>query len=142
MTSNEELQGIPTVDISAFTPDGSASSRERTAQDIARSCRTHGCIGITGHGVPPSLLAQAFATAQKLFDLPLEDKMKAPHPDGMTPHRGYSAASREQGAAKAAEDTDDRARKEELIKIKDYKVCFSVSARAISEIRLHQRIAP
>ena len=129
----DEIQDIPIVDISAFISNGNTSSRERTAQDIARKLQPHGCIGITGHGIPASLLTQAFATAQKLFDLPLEDKMKAPHPEGMTPHRGYSAPGREQGTGKAAKDTDDNARKEELIKITDYKVCF-VTQTLISDM--------
>ncbi|CAF9917161.1 hypothetical protein IMSHALPRED_003480 [Imshaugia aleurites] len=36
------------------------------------------------------LLERAFDMSKKLFDLPLEDKLKAPHPKIMTPHRGYS----------------------------------------------------
>ena len=115
---------IPTIDISVFTLGGSLESREKTAKEFAQCCRHHGCVGITGHGVPTALLAESFNTAKKLFDLPLEDKMKAPHPDGVTPHRGYSATGREQAAAKAAVDTNDQARKEQLSNITDYKVSF------------------
>ena len=113
---------IPIFDISAFTSDGSLDSRKKAAEEFARCCRPHGCVGITGHAVPTKLLEEAFALSTRLFDLPLEDKMKAPHPDGTTPHRGYSATGREKAAGKAAADTDDEARKEELLKITDYKV--------------------
>ena len=117
-------QEIPTVDISAFTSNGSLESREQTAKEFAQCCRLHGCVGITGHGVPMALLAESFNITKKLFNLPLEDKMKAPHPDGLTPHRGYSGLGREKGAGKAATDTDDQVRKEQLSRITDYKVSF------------------
>lgn len=97
-------------------------SREEAARELARSCRPHGCVAVTGHGVPSALLKEAFDTSKKLFDLPLEEKMKAPHPDAFRPHRGYSAIGRERGAAKGAMDTEDEKRKEELKRVTDYKV--------------------
>ena len=121
------FHGIPCVDISAFTSKNSRESQDQTARELARCLRPHGCVGITGHGVPSSLLAEAFSTTKALFDLPLEDKMKAPHPNGVTPHRGYSGTGREKGTGKGATDTDDQLRKEELIKISDYKVCHYMS---------------
>ena len=113
---------IPTVDLSAFTSSGDWRSRKNTAAELARVCRRYGCVAITGHGVPSSLLDEAFIMSKKLFDLPLEEKMKAPHPDAVRPHRGYSAIGRERAAAKGAIDTDDKKRKEELKRVVDYKV--------------------
>ena len=114
---------IPTIDISAFTSGvGSLESRQETAKEFARCCQQHGCVKVTGHGVPAELLEEAFSTSKRLFDLPIEDKMKAPHPNGPTPHRGYSATGAENAAGKAAAETDDGGRKEELLKIEDYKV--------------------
>ena len=40
------------------------------------------------------LLERAFTTSQRFSALPLEEKLKAPHPEGMTPHRGYSGLCR------------------------------------------------
>ena len=60
--------------------------------------------------------------SKRLFDLSLEDKMKAPHPEGMTPHRGYSGLGREQGGAKGSLDTDEQGLKEEVLRSADYKV--------------------
>ena len=113
---------IPTVDLSAFTSGGDVQSREQAATELARCCRPHGCVAVTGHGVPSALLKEAFDMSKKLFDLPLEEKMKAPHPDAFRPHRGYSAIGRERGAAKGAMDTKDEKRKEELKRVTDYKV--------------------
>ena len=121
MDSNS-IQTIPTVNISTFTSGGSLEARLQTAQEFARCCQPHGCVAIVGHAVSRHLLEEAFGTSKRLFDLPLEDKMKAPHPNGTTPHRGYSATGREKAAGKAAAETDNEVRREELAKITDYKV--------------------
>ncbi|KAL9610530.1 MAG: hypothetical protein Q9167_004768 [Letrouitia subvulpina] len=71
----------------------------------------NGCHAITGHGVPPELLQQAFSLAKSLFNLPMEDKMKAPHPAGMTPHRGYSAPGKERAFQRADHDASDAERR-------------------------------
>ena len=47
---------------------------------------------------------EAFAMSKKLFALPDEDKMKAPHPKSMFPHRGYSRPGREKAYSIAALD--------------------------------------
>ena len=52
-------------------------------------------MGIKGHGISPKTLAKAFDFYQKLFALSVEDKMKAPNPEGRTLYRGYSALGRE-----------------------------------------------
>ena len=118
-------KGVPIVDFSAFIHGGADPARRReTARVLAECCHLHGCVGVTGHGVPGELLERAFDVSRRLFDLPLEDKLKAPHPEGMTPHRGYSEVGREQAGAKGAWDTDDREIKDKLLKTVDYKVRF------------------
>ena len=117
---------VPVVDLSAFTYGVAPEPREKTARVLAGCCRLNGCVGITGHGVPMELLERAFSMSKRLFDLPLEDKLKAPHPEGTTPHRGYSGVGREQGGAKGALDTDDQGTKDSLLKTSDYKVCIKV----------------
>ena len=116
---------VPVVNLSAFTHGADLEQREKTARELAECCRLNGCVGITGHGVPMELLERVFVMSKKLFDLPLEDKLKAPHPEGTTPHRGYSGVGREQGGAKGALDTDDQGAKASLLlQTSDYKVCF------------------
>ena len=124
MASNGIHSAIPNVDISAFTTGGDLESRRRTARELATACHPHGCISLTGHGVPPELLRETFAVTKRLFDLPLEDKMKAPHPDGYIPHRGYSGIGKEQASGKAGVETNDEVHKRALKSMVDYKVCF------------------
>ncbi|KAF2785925.1 putative leucoanthocyanidin dioxygenase [Melanomma pulvis-pyrius CBS 109.77] len=121
------IHEVPIVDISPFTSsDGDFELQKGTAQDLAEKGHINGCIGITGHGVSPELLAEAFAVAKKLFDLPYKEKMKAPHPDGPTPHRGYSGTGRERAAAKTEAETWDGLDGEE--KITDYKESYEIGS--------------
>lgn len=113
--------GIPTVDLSPFFNDASLAARQIAARQLAQACHTNGCVGILGHGVSHELLQQAFATSQKLFDLPMDQKMLAPHPKGAVPHRGYSAPGMEKAYTK--EDLQqDEGHRDALRKIVDCKV--------------------
>jgi len=118
--AKDKFYGVPIVDVSPFTYSGTTESRKKVAQDLAAKAHINGCIGIIGHGVSPELLEEAFSVTKKLFNLPFEEKMKAPHPDGPTPHRGYSGTGRERAAAKTATEKWDGIEGEE--KITDYKV--------------------
>ena len=117
MSSKSPVQ-VPTIDISPFV-SGDLESRKNVARELAEKGHANGSIGITGHGISPELLAEAFAVTKKLFDLPYEEKMKAPHPDGPTPHRGYSGTGRERAAAKTEAEDWENLKGEE--KITDYK---------------------
>ncbi|KAF2704180.1 putative leucoanthocyanidin dioxygenase [Pleomassaria siparia CBS 279.74] len=117
------------VDLSPFTSGtGDFESRKKAAQDLAEKGHVNGCVGITGHGISPELVAEAFAVAKKLFDLPLEEKMKAPHPDGPTPHRGYSGTGRERAAAKTGGEMDRWDGLEGEEKITDYKESYEIGS--------------
>lgn len=48
--------------------------------------------------------------------------MKAPHPNGLVPHRGYSGIGTEKSAAKSASETTDEMKRASLLKISDFKV--------------------
>ncbi len=52
------------------------------ARDLVDACRRVGFVYIINHGVHDDLLSQAFGWSKKLFDLPKEKKMLAPHPPG------------------------------------------------------------
>ena len=124
MASNEVLS-IPVIDLSPFTSGSNLGSRRLAAKDLAGKLQTNGSIGICGLGISANELEKAFNVAKKLFDLPYEEKMKAPHPDALVPHRGYSGMGREKGAAKTALETDDEAQKDAYMNASDYKVwCF------------------
>ena len=115
---------IPVVDLSAISKGSDLASQTKAAQSLARTCHELGFVTIIGHGVRHDLLDEAFEWTRKLFDLPIEEKMKAPHPKEANPHRGYSAPGTEKGYSKAqAEDKEVLASGgAALDKIKDVRV--------------------
>jgi len=121
---------IPTVDLTPFTippstSPSSASARHTAALSLSHALHRNGCIGITGHGVPPALLQRGFEVAKALFDLPLAEKQKAPHPKGAVPHRGYSAVGMEKAFTKE-ELEGGEGRRREGRRVVDFKVCLLV----------------
>jgi len=116
---------LATVDLSAFTGTG-ASESERVAacRALVEACHQLGFVKIKGHGFPKQELDEAMAWVKKLFDLPYEDKMKAPHPETNIPHRGYSGIGREKVYS---QDDMEKVNKDEnvadqLRAISDFKV--------------------
>lgn len=89
-----EQKSVPIVDLSAFNTEGDTESRTESARELYKACHDLGFVQILGHGVEPELLREAFDWSRKLYSLSFEDKMKAPHPDGPTPHRGSSSSDR------------------------------------------------
>lgn len=134
-TSGNQPRGIATVDLSPFfTSDKSATdtAQERLAagRALVEACHDLGFAIVKGHGLSKQEISNAFAWTKKLFDLPVEDKMKAPHPPGNMPHRGYSGIGKEK-----VYSPDDLGRHagdanvgQQLRKISDFKV-FPVSSQ-------------
>jgi gibberellin 2beta-dioxygenase len=60
---------VPEVDLAA----GDAAA----ARAVARACEDHGFFKVTGHGVPPHLLARLEAAAAAFFALPQREKDRA-----------------------------------------------------------------
>lgn len=118
---------IPIVDLSPFTSSeaNNLNSQKQAADDLADKLHGNGYVGIVGHNVPLELLQKAFQISKTLFELPYEDKMKAPHPDGTVPHRGYSAIGREKGYAKTAHEAGEDAKQDVELSLTDYKVGVS-----------------
>lgn len=84
-----EQNSIPIVDLSAFAMKSSVEFRLESAQALYKACHDLGFVHIQGHGVVSELLREAFDWSAKLYSLPHGEKMKAPHPDGPMPHRGF-----------------------------------------------------
>jgi isopenicillin N synthase-like dioxygenase len=125
MDTLKSAAAVSIVDLSTFTTNSSSNSLKRAAAtELAEKGKINGCIGISGHGVSPELLTEAFKVTQALFDLPYSEKMKAPHPDGPTPHRGYSGTGRERPAAKTESESWEEVRIDEGEKMTDCKVCM------------------
>ncbi|KAM5346359.1 hypothetical protein ACJ41O_009364 [Fusarium nematophilum] len=119
---------VPIVDLSPFTSNGDADARRQAADHLNEKLHVNGCVGITGHGVSPGLLRHAFELAKTFFDMPYEEKMKAPHPDAPVPHRGYSGPGREVVAAKTAREMTDEAKRELYSKTTDFKESFEIGS--------------
>lgn len=124
---------IPIVNISAFITGEDLAARKDTARELAEKCRLHGCLGIVGHGIPSNVLEQAFSMVHDLFDLPLPAKLQAAHPEGPTPHRGYSALGAERDAMKGAQDEQDPLAREKLKTMLDYKESYEIGSEQNSD---------
>lgn len=126
MTSSSH---IPIVDFAKWTTD--ESIRQQIAHDLVSACKTVGFVYIINHSLPHSLLDEAFSWSRLFFDLPQEDKLKAPHPEGWAVHRGYSWPGLEK-VSQAMSATNDQERIQNLREIPDLKVSgFSIVLEAI-----------
>ena len=118
---------IPVVDFTEFTSDATLVRCKDIAQQLVSACKDVGFVYITGHGVPANTLAEAFAISKKFYDLPKEEKMKAPHPPGWAIHRGYSWPGLEKVSA-AISEKDDKEWIEKLREVQDYKESYEIGS--------------
>jgi isopenicillin N synthase-like dioxygenase len=122
---------IPIVDFARWKPGSQPEERRKVAQELVSACRSVGFVYIINHGVPQETLDRAFEITKKLYDLPQEEKMKAPHPPGWAHHRGYSWPGLEKVSA-ALSEKDDEKLVEQLREVTDCKVWLSVARPVIS----------
>lgn len=122
MTTNGISQHVPIVNFGPIVSNSDEGSRKKAIQDFADAIKINGCVGIRDYGTSPQFIKDVFGMTKRLFDLPHDEKMKAPHPKGGSPHRGYSPIGQEQSGASGATRTEDEERKAELNRLKDYKV--------------------
>ncbi|KAM7223009.1 Clavaminate synthase-like protein [Rhypophila decipiens] len=133
---------IRTIDLSAFafkdrndpaTTQGQ-SDRLAAARSLVDACHSLGFVKITGHGLSDGEVDEAFGWLKRLFDLPTEEKMKAPHPPGPMPHRGYSGIGREKvyhldDVKKLETETGGHGNvSDELRKISDFKESYEIGS--------------
>jgi len=109
---------LPIVDFAKWK-DGTAEDRSEIGKKLVDACHNVGFVYIINHSASPALLDEAFRWAKKLFDLKLEEKMKAPHPPGPTVHRGYSYPGLEKVSQVISSDLEVG---EKLREVKDCKV--------------------
>lgn len=110
---------LPVVDFAPFLEaNRSYTVRRGVASSLTAACHRYGFVVIFNHGLPSALLGEAFHTLHRLFALDTEDKMKAPHPAGSVPHRGYSAP----GSEKVYTKEEVTHTTESVRKISDFKV--------------------
>ncbi|KAJ6084017.1 Oxoglutarate/iron-dependent dioxygenase [Penicillium sp. IBT 16267x] len=126
-TAMDPINTIPIVDFARWNSDG--PSRLRVARDIVDACQKVGFVYIINHSLPESLLDEAFHWSQLFFDLPQEEKLKAPHPEGWAVHRGYSWPGLEKvSGLEATSADDDQERAKELREVPDIKESYDIGS--------------
>jgi isopenicillin N synthase-like dioxygenase len=118
MVANSPVPNIPVVD---FTGWNTESGRQRVAEELVAACKKVGFVYIVNHSLPESMLDEAFSWSSSFFELPQDEKLKAPHPDGWAVHRGYSWPGLEKVSQTMSAD-NDQDRVKQLREIVDFKV--------------------
>lgn len=118
---------IPVVDLQPFSSNSTAEDRRKAAHDLVTACREIGFVYIKNHGVPEEELERAFDISKKFYNLPTDQKMKAPHPPGWAVHRGYSWPGLEKVSSALGEEDNEESVKQ-LREVQDYKVCLVLEA--------------
>ena len=126
MTAKSPVPNIPVVDFADWNTE---SGRQRVAQELIAACKKVGFVYIVNHSLPESLLDEAFNWSRLFFELPQDEKLKAPHPTGWAVHRGYSWPGLEK--VSQAMSTDDQ-KTEQLREIADIKVRARVCSRSLT----------
>jgi isopenicillin N synthase-like dioxygenase len=122
---------LPLIDLAGFT-SGIPEERLNTAKQLVAACQEVGFVYITNHGVPQKDLEEAFAVSEKFYNLPQEDKLKAPHPPGWAVHRGYSWPGLEKvSEAVCGADNADTVRS--LRAVQDFKESYEVGSESNTE---------
>lgn len=127
-SSSVESGNIATIDLTSFIAPGASPSTSpqclKAGQDLVQALHNLGFAKVIGHGLSKGEIDEALEWTKKLFDLPEDDKMKAPHPPGPMPHRGYSAIGKEKVYSKDEVESHkaDGNIAQTLRKISDFKV--------------------
>lgn len=127
---------IPMVDFAPWKQAHDKQGRQKVAQEVVDACKRVGFVYITNHCVPESVLDEAFDWSRRFFELPMEEKSKAPHPEGWAVHRGYSCPGLEK-VSQAASGGDDEGVVKKLRQIPDFKVGDMDLVDSISPIPNH-----
>jgi isopenicillin N synthase-like dioxygenase len=72
--NRSDFHAVPLIDFGAMQ-HGGAQSKADVAAEISNACTNVGFFYIANHGVPLDLIAAMFAQTERLFAMPLEDKM-------------------------------------------------------------------
>ncbi|KAK7991220.1 hypothetical protein PG988_000014 [Apiospora saccharicola] len=78
------------LDFSRFYGTDS-TDRDEFCRALVSDLRQYGFVKLVNHDVPAADIDQAFKTSRQFFELPVDQKLKSPHPPTAHPHRGYSA---------------------------------------------------
>jgi isopenicillin N synthase-like dioxygenase len=80
---------LPVVDVGPLLTGGPATAAEAAAGQIQAACRGYGFFYVTGHGIPPDLIAALADASSEFFALPVPDKLEIAMARGGRAWRGY-----------------------------------------------------
>jgi isopenicillin N synthase-like dioxygenase len=89
MPGARDLAAPPVIDVAPLAGNGPSAATADVAQQIQAACRDRGFFYITGHGVPPDLIAELADASAEFFALPLADKLQIAMEHGGRAWRGY-----------------------------------------------------
>ncbi|KAL4933934.1 isopenicillin N synthase family dioxygenase [Aspergillus undulatus] len=118
---------LPVVDFSSWYGFDNEASQKRVARELVDACQRVGFVRIINHSLPESTLEETFEWSKRLFALPEEEKMKAPHPGGWAVHRGYSWPGLEKVTQIMGAD-DDGELKGKLREVPDVKEVYDIGS--------------
>lgn len=126
------MASLPVIDFNRWLK-GSPEEKKSIAHDLAEACRTVGFVYVVNHGISTGLLDEAFSWSEKLFSLPEEKKMLAPHPPGPNIHRGYSWPGLEKVSQYVhQEDKDSDEEDEQLRQVQDCKESYEIGSETFA----------
>ena len=102
MSVSAAPRAIPLVDLSRFE-SGDDRQRRQFIDDLGKAFHDIGFVGVTGHGIPKSLIDDFFRAAREFFALPVATKRKY-ELAGAAGQRGYTSFGKEH--AKQSEVAD------------------------------------
>jgi isopenicillin N synthase-like dioxygenase len=89
MARTEDWSALPVVDVGPVVGGGSEAAVAAVAEQIQAACRDRGFFYVTGHGVPPDLIAELADASAEFFALPLAGKLEIAMEHGGRAWRGY-----------------------------------------------------
>ncbi|THY36100.1 thymine dioxygenase [Aureobasidium pullulans] len=126
MASSTSIRsGIPIVNFAGWNDE---HRRQQIAQDLVTACHDIGFVYIINHGIPEAVMDEAFDWIKKLFHLPHDQKMLAPHPPGPDVHRGYSYPGLEKVSQVYGRGADDDNISKALREVKDCKESYEIGS--------------
>ncbi len=98
------MDRVPSIDL---TPFRRGTDRQPVVDAVRTACEQIGFLVISGHGIEPALLVEAFAQSRAFFDQPLADKRRAAPPIARRQRGYHEIASRNLGKTMGADVPPD-----------------------------------
>ncbi|KAG2033375.1 flavonol synthase/flavanone 3-hydroxylase [Suillus americanus] len=132
---------IPIVDFACFG-DGTSPEATEIGKQLVKACREVGFAYFRNTGIPQAEVDCMFEWSRRLFSLPIETKLLAPHPKEGWKHRGYSGVGREQASQMVFDPTQLAAIRKQT---PDFKESFDIGRNNcphISNVWLPEQVLP